>query len=84
MYIDGQIKHRQNKEPRKRSIHTWKLTIWYMCTFRHWEGISCLTKGARQLVIHTEKKNGCLVHTIHKSQPQMIKDLVVKGKPTKY
>ena len=38
-------------------------------------------KGAEQLVFHTEKKR-CLVHTTNKNQLQVIKDLVVRGKPT--
>ena len=38
------------------------------------------TKGAEQLVFHTEKKR-CLVHTTNKNQLQVIKDLVVRGKP---
>lgn len=37
-------------------------------------------KGAEQLVFHTEEKR-CLVHTTNKNQLQVIKDLVVKGKP---
>ena len=37
-------------------------------------------KGAEQLVFHTEKKR-CLVHTTKKNQLQVIKDLVVRGKP---